>query len=261
MSQSGFWSHHRPGVVPGGMLLMALTLVPVTGAARQEQSVRPHRVTIHEFDGRQLATRTTLPEFPKDALQSHAHGVAVVEVTFGVDGRVAEVRPLQAPDAACESAVVRAVRQWEFKSLNGPNGRPAIVTTKLTFYFEIDARGRRTVSEPKLPTGNPNKDAAGRLAGSIDAAGTTKLARQGRLLIVDVRPRELSRANLAPGTVALPLDEIATRAPECAGVRFVVIACYPTFEAACDAAAREIVRFTDVARVFVGPPPSPQKRN
>ena len=194
MSRFGFSPRCGLGFALGGIVLLALALVGLVRAARQQPSSQAHHVTIHELSARRLATKTALPQYPPDSLQHRARGVAVVEITFGVDGRVEEARAMQAPDAACEYAVVRAVRRWEFRPLNGPNKRPAIVTTKLTFYFDIDASGRGTVSDGKVPTGTRDQDSAGRFAGTIDTEGTMKLAADGKLLIVDVRPRELSSA-------------------------------------------------------------------
>lgn len=235
----------------GSVAFVAVALLGAAGALRQQPSERPQSVSIGEDTARRWATKTVLPQFPEESLTRGVQGVAVVEVVFDVDGEVLDATALQAPDSVCRQASIRAARQWTFKPLNGPNGRPARVTTKLTFYFEIDRDRKGIVSHGTIQDAARTTSDSGRFAGSIDAHGVTRLAAKGGLRIIDIRPRELSGGNRPPDAVVMPLDEIGSRAREFRGVKSVVVVCYSKFENLCDAAAREVVRYTDVGRVFV----------
>lgn len=245
------WSDRRKGaLVVASVTLLALTSVAVV-RSRQEPTQRPERVSIGESTARKRVTNSVLPHYPEESLKRGAQGVAVVEVVFDVVGHVVDVRALQAPDAACREASVRAVRDWTFKPLPGPNGRPARVTTKLTFYFGIDPAGRGTVTNAEVLDGIPSSDSGGRFGGSIDADGLKRLAAEGGLRIVDIRPREMESTNRLPGAMLLPFDELASRARELAGTKSVVVTCYEGFENVCDIAARQIAQFTDARHVYV----------
>jgi len=229
----------------GGLQSRDLLAGPAPGQSR------PMRVTIAEGSARAFATKTVLPVFPAESMKRGIHGVAVAVVVFGVDGVVRDVQIQEAPDEACGEAVRAAARGWLFKTVHGPNKEPAVVTTKLTFYFEIASDGRGTVSDP-TPARDVNAEPSGtRYHGLIGRDTLDKLRAEGGLLLLDIRDRAQSRNEPVRGAVAMPVEEIEARSRELASAKSIVVVCYSEIEKVCDFAARTVVRSTKSARVFV----------
>ena len=93
------------------------------------------------------AIKTVKPVFPPDALHNHVTGVAVVEIVVNERGRVSSTHMLEAPSVSVADAVTQAITLWQFKPFTQSNGMPALVTGKLTFYFEIND-GKGLVLDP-----------------------------------------------------------------------------------------------------------------
>lgn len=221
-----------------------LTVAAVSGssasseASRSGQSgVRTTRMT--EQSLRKLAVKQKMPEYPAESLKTKAAGVAVAQVVVGVDGRIEEVRLLQAPDDHTAVAVKAALAQWEFRPLTaGPgSSEKRRASGKLYFYFDVQGGSGRVLlpeealaastrgaspsktdgreSAPTAPPGTPGMAAAGSTIEEVDETALSKRMAGGRrLVVIDVRDRAAFSAGHRQGSVNIPLDELPTRAPK-----------------------------------------------
>ena len=73
-------------------------------------------------------------------MKARAQGVAVCELIIDERGNVIELKVLETPHAQIGEAVIRAVKQWKFKSMLGEDTTYCF-KSKLTFYFVIDSQG------------------------------------------------------------------------------------------------------------------------
>ncbi len=89
-----------------------------------------------------------MPLYPRESLKNRVKGVVVAELQHDGTGRVTELRILQSPDSWTGKAVSKAVISWLFLPIQY-EGRPVSVRGKITFYFEIDSKGRGQVKNPK----------------------------------------------------------------------------------------------------------------
>src|ERR1700761_6904929 len=76
-----------------------------------------------------------LPPSPPESQRDHHEGVAVAEIVVGSDGAVAQVRLLQAPDAAISAAVSATLLKWRFQPMTS-EGKPVSVSSRMIFYFK-----------------------------------------------------------------------------------------------------------------------------
>lgn len=75
-----------------------------------------------------------LPPYPPASQRQNHQGVAVCEIKVAVDGTVANIRVLQAPDAEISAAVSATLRTWRFRRLTS-EGKPVLILTRMVFYF------------------------------------------------------------------------------------------------------------------------------
>lgn len=76
------------------------------------------------------------PLYPAQLAASGAAATVVVKATLGVDGRLKNFEPEAGPDKAFVSAVLDAVRQWEFTSVR-LNGVPQECQVTVTVNFSV----------------------------------------------------------------------------------------------------------------------------
>ena len=76
------------------------------------------------------------PFYPPQLAASGAAATVVVKAVLGVDGRLKDVEPESGPDAAFVTAVLDAVRQWEFTSVR-LNGVPLECQVTVTVNFSV----------------------------------------------------------------------------------------------------------------------------
>jgi outer membrane biosynthesis protein TonB len=66
-------------------------------------------------------------------------GVAIAEVTLGLNGQPSNVKIVEAPSDRIARSVEAAAWQWRFKTPT-LDGKPASVRGKLIFYFQAHGR-------------------------------------------------------------------------------------------------------------------------
>jgi TonB family protein len=110
---------------------------------------------------RAQARNAVLPEYPQSSREAGHAGRVTAEVDTTKDGRVTNVRILEAPDDAMAASVRSALSRWTFEPFRRAEDRAALATrSRLIFYFRI-SDGRATVvdgvlesqssAEPKKP--------------------------------------------------------------------------------------------------------------
>jgi TonB family protein len=98
--------------------------------------------TTAEINLRRMARKRSQPIYPEDALRDFKTGVAVAEIHLDERGRVVGVDMLEAPSISIRNSVSEALEHWRFDPALDENGKPALLSGKLTFYFEIkDGKG------------------------------------------------------------------------------------------------------------------------
>lgn len=125
-------------------VILAASLVDC-GCGRSQR--QPITATTPEGGLRQSVTRVVQPLFPLQAILDHDIGVAVADVHVDAKGHVVSVQVLEAPAQCIAQSVSAAVRQWQFKPFSTSNGAPVLVSSLLTFYFEIED-GKGVVLDP-----------------------------------------------------------------------------------------------------------------
>lgn len=88
---------------------------------------------------RHFAESTVLPEYPAISFRARHTGVAVIEVTVSMTGRVSDTKILQAPDRQIASSVETALKGWTFRPLL-LSGKPITMKSRLIFYFRVANR-------------------------------------------------------------------------------------------------------------------------
>ena len=68
-----------------------------------------------EADLRRHAIVTVMPEYPEEAFQSGAQGLAQVAVLFDENGEYQSMKVLESPHPAISKAVATALKQWKIK--------------------------------------------------------------------------------------------------------------------------------------------------
>ena len=112
-------------------------------------------VRLHEQDFRGLAVVRPRPAYPRQSIEQGTSGVAVATVLTTPEGRMDEVRVLEAPDRWIGEAMERALMQWVLPApavLDGEE-EPRRSESKLMFYFVLED-GRGSVRAPdEMPAG------------------------------------------------------------------------------------------------------------
>jgi protein TonB len=76
------------------------------------------------------------PVYPQDAKDARASGIVVLEATIGRDGKVHDLRVVQAPWPSLVASAIQAVSQWEYKPYL-LNGEPVEVKTNINVIFSL----------------------------------------------------------------------------------------------------------------------------
>ena len=253
------------------IVLSLLVLPPLVAGARQANTI-----TMAESSIRRVATKKPLPAYPAESVAKKSTGVAVASIASGVDGRMASVTVLEAPDDAIAAAVRGALLGWEIPPTKVMGRAQEYgIRGKVTFYFQI-ANGRARVANPEdLPGGPKPEPASGpptsppgvRSGGAPPPVVThnESLAEEigepelGRLLtatsrptILDIRERPDFKRSHRDGAVNIPRDELAVRSwIEIDRTRPVVIDCSQAETSQCQQAARLLIRGPKPVRVVI----------
>jgi protein TonB len=76
---------------------------------------------------------TVKPIYPASARGTGVHGVVIVEITIGIDGRVTNTRILRSIPLL-DHAAVEAVKQWEFEpTLSAGVPVPVVLSLPINF--------------------------------------------------------------------------------------------------------------------------------
>ncbi len=78
-----------------------------------------------------------LPAYPEEAKKNRIEGVVVVEVVIDAEGKVEDVRMLEAPDTSLAQAAVDAVRQWRYVPARDSGGKAVKVLASVTINFKL----------------------------------------------------------------------------------------------------------------------------
>ena len=105
------------------------------------------QLTAREASIRNMVARKVMPDFPAEAVNASAAGVAVAQVHIDENGNLTSVEVLQAPHPSIAEATIAAIKQWEFKFTRN-EAAPECFNSKLTFYFVIED-GKAFVRDPK----------------------------------------------------------------------------------------------------------------
>lgn len=90
---------------------------------------------------RDNAVHVVTPEYPKSSIAANVSGPAVAEVFVSDEGKVYNVKILEAPDLAIGNALKTALSKWVFRpfrvrqTMTGPSV-PTPATSRLVFYFK-----------------------------------------------------------------------------------------------------------------------------
>jgi TonB family protein len=90
-------------------------------------------IEVTDLEAMSTLTRLVVPTYPKEATETRLQGMAVVGVTIGKNGEVADVKQISAHPLIARAAV-DAIRQWRFEPYK-LNGEPIDVFAKLTVLF------------------------------------------------------------------------------------------------------------------------------
>jgi len=254
--------------------LLVVLMVPFVSDARQSNTVGMAESSI-----RRVATTKPLPAYPAESIARESSGVAVAAVASGVDGLMASVTVLEAPDDAIAAAVREALLNWEVPPTN-VTGRSETygIRGKVTFYFRI-VNGRGQVANPEDLPGGPMPEPPGgpptSPPGARSSQGSqpptsaipssqiaveeigerelaTLLASKPRPTLLDIRERVEFRRGHREGTVNIPRDELAVRGwIEIDRARPVVIDCSQVETSQCQQAARMLIRGPKPTRVLI----------
>jgi len=250
--------------------LLVVLMVPFVSDARQSNTVGMAESSI-----RRVATKRPLPAYPAESIARKSSGVAVAAVASGVDGRMASVTVLEAPDDAIAAAVREALLAWEIPSTKVMGrSEPYGIRGKVTFYFQIvNGHGRVANPEdlpggpkPEPPSGPPASPPGTRsgpppvaishsenVAEEIGESELAKLlAATPRPTLLDIRERADFKRGHREGAVNIARDELAVRGwIEIDRSRPVVIDCSQVETAQCQQAARMLIRGPKPVRVLI----------
>ncbi len=95
---------------------------------------------------RGLAIKSVMPDFPAQAYEAGAEGLAVARLQIDEQGNVTRVDALAAPHPSIKEALVAALSRWKFRPAE-VNNRPAATSGKLRFHYAIQ-NGAGVVRNP-----------------------------------------------------------------------------------------------------------------
>ncbi len=248
----------------------------------------PQTSTVNKAESsiRRVATKKPMPLYPAESVAKKSTGVAVAAIASGVDGRVASVTVLEAPDDAIAAAIRDALLNWEIPptSVMGRSEQYG-VRGKITFYFQITNGRSRVANAEDLPGGPKPEPASGpptsppgtRTGASppgtrtgapppvvigghvvaadleIDETALTRMqAALPRPTLLDIRERTDFKRAHRNGALNIPRDELAVRSwIELDRTRPVVIDCSRAATSECQQAAQFLIRGPKPSRVLI----------
>jgi TonB family protein len=129
--------------------IFSLIMIIITGISFSItlSAKTPQRAWTSERIMRSKILSTVIPSYPTDAVQSRRNGVCVVYVSLDANGGVSSVQIVESPTMSIFNSVEQAVTRWRFKPFKAKDGEPILMSSKLTFYFEIK-NGKGFVFDP-----------------------------------------------------------------------------------------------------------------
>ena len=107
--------------------------------SRQQRPEPPKAVRVGGQIAAPKLVHTVRPEYPEVARMAHLSGIVVLEALVGTDGRVENVKALNA-NPVLEQAAMDAVAQWRYKPLL-LNGVPTRFILTVTITFRVTEPG------------------------------------------------------------------------------------------------------------------------
>jgi TonB family protein len=77
------------------------------------------------------------PQFSDAAVKQKLQGTVVMNVRIGLDGRAHDLAIVRGLPCGLNGQAIDAVRRWNFRPANGPDGQPAEVTTVVEITFRL----------------------------------------------------------------------------------------------------------------------------
>jgi TonB family protein len=109
----------------------------------------PFRAPVGEDGLRKYkTTRKVKPLYPAESLKNQVSGKVIVDILIDENGKVAEVKVQQSPDALTGQAVVDAAKQWEFQPPPKVEGRQICYSSTLGFRFAIEHGKGKVLDSP-----------------------------------------------------------------------------------------------------------------
>ena len=109
----------------------------------------PFRAPVGEDGLRKYkTTKKVTPLYPAESLKNQVSGKVVVDILIDENGKVAEARVRESPDALTGQAVVDAAKQWEFQPPPKVQGRQICYSSTLGFKFEIEHGQGKVLDSP-----------------------------------------------------------------------------------------------------------------
>lgn len=132
-------------IVTGGAVCIAFIagsfalrgVISPVGGAESRRVQPPASAWTSETILRKQAIKVVRPEFPISAIISRSTGVAVAKVYLDRSGHVSQVEVLRSPTPAISGSMSAALSHWVFSPPTAPDGRPLLLSGKISFYFEI----------------------------------------------------------------------------------------------------------------------------
>ncbi|MBL8122479.1 MAG: energy transducer TonB [Blastocatellia bacterium] len=131
-----------------GQAFLALIKPLLEREDAEKRRAQERVVRVGEDGIRRSISKLTMPAYPNESLKKRVKGVVVAEIQFNGEGDLTDVKVLESPDTKTGDAVVTAARSWKFVPSQF-EGKPISVRGKITFYFEVDGKGRGLVRNPK----------------------------------------------------------------------------------------------------------------
>ncbi len=92
------------------------------------------------------------PVYPDEAAKEGIEGVVVIKGVTNENGKVIEVKVLQAAHELLNKAAITAVEQWEYKPFI-INGKPIPIEFTTTMRFKLDEKDETIITEETVDTG------------------------------------------------------------------------------------------------------------
>ena len=225
----------RAGAPPSALVLLG-ALVSIAACGGQEFQAAGTRAALdpatrpaargNEVDLWEMVKQQPRPHYPRSSLQAGRGGVAVTALRISIDGTVAAVEVLEAPDAAIRESADAALRQWTFSMPDLFRERNVELESKITLYFlpegegvvlnavEMMRRRNKDILPSSLPGGSDLEvDSVGALVQEIDESALAGLLDESNPVLVDLRERESFQRGHRPGAINIPYVELPARGP------------------------------------------------